>query len=157
MTVDYATGTIFMATGNATDQDYGAARPGDNLYATSIVAIDGETGKLRWHFQTTHHDIYDWDLNAPPVPADITTKDGKKVPAVIQNTKQGYLFVLDRATGKPILPVEEKPVPASDAPGEYTSPTQPVPVKPGPVARVSLSRDEVANLSPESHRFCLEY
>lgn len=117
MTVDYATGTIFMATGNATDQDYGAARPGDNLYATSIVAIDGETGKLRWHFQTTHHDIYDWDLNAPPVPADITTKDGKKVPAVIQNTKQGYLFVLDRATGKPILPVEEKPVPASDAPG----------------------------------------
>ena len=156
MTVDYATGTIFMATGNATDQDYGAARPGDNLYATSIVAIDGETGKLKWYFQTTHHDIYDWDLNSPPVLAEITTKEGRKVAAVIQNTKQGYLFVLDRATGKPILPVEEKPVPASDAPGEYTSPTQPVPVKPAPIARLSLSRDEVANLSPESHQFCLD-
>ena len=156
MTVDYSSGTIFMATGNATDQDYGAPRPGDNLYATSIVAIDAATGKMKWYFQTTHHDIYDWDLNSPPVLADITTSDGKKVAAVIQNTKQGYLFVLDRATGKPILPVEEKPVPASDAPGEVTSPTQPVPLKPGPIARVSLSRDEVANLSPESHKYCLD-
>jgi glucose dehydrogenase len=156
MTVDYSSGTIFMATGNATDQDYGAPRPGDNLYATSIVAIDAATGKMKWYFQTTHHDIYDWDLNSPPVLADITTSDGTKVAAVIQNTKQGYLFVLDRATGKPILPVEEKPVPASDAPGEVTSPTQPVPLKPGPIARVSLSRDEVANLSPESHKYCLD-
>jgi glucose dehydrogenase len=156
MTVDYSTGTIFMATGNATDQDYGAPRPGDNLYATSIVAIDATTGKMKWYFQTTHHDIYDWDLNSPPVLADITTSDGKKVAAVIQNTKQGYLFVLDRATGKPILPVEEKPVPPSDAPGEVTSPTQPVPLKPPPIARVSLSRDEVANLSPESHKYCLD-
>jgi glucose dehydrogenase len=156
MSVDYASGTIFMATGNATDQDYGGTRPGDNLYATSLVAINAETGKLRWFFQTTHHDIYDWDLNSPPVLADIKTQDGKKVAAVVRNTKQGYLFVLDRATGKPILPVEERPVPASDAPGEYTSPTQPVPVKPGPLGRVSLSRDEVANLSPESHRYCLD-
>jgi glucose dehydrogenase len=156
MSVDYASGTIFMATGNATDQDYGGTRPGDNLYATSLVAINADTGKLRWFFQTTHHDIYDWDLNSPPVLADITTQDGKKVAAIVQNTKQGYLFVLDRATGKPILPVEERPVPASDAPGEYTSPTQPVPVKPGPLGRVSLSRDEVANLSPESHKFCLD-
>ena len=72
------------------------------------MAIDAATGKMKWYFQTTHHDIYDWDLNSPPVLADITTSDGKKVAAVIQNTKQGYLFVLDRATGKPILPVEEK-------------------------------------------------
>jgi glucose dehydrogenase len=156
MTVDYATGTIFMATGNATDQDYGAPRPGDNLYSSTLVAIDGETGKLKWHFQTTHHDIYDWDLDSPPVLADIATSDGKKVPAVLQNTKQGYLFVLDRASGKPLLPVEERPVPPSDAPGEVTSPTQPVPIKPPPLGRVSLSRDEVANLSPESHKFCLD-
>jgi len=156
MTVDYANGTIFMATDNATDQDYGGTRPGDNLYATSLVALDAETGKLKWYFQTTHHDIYDWDLNSPPVLADIKTQDGRRVPAVIQNTKQGYLFVLDRATGRPLLPVEEKPVPPSDAPGELTSPTQPVPLKPGPIGRVSLSRDEVANLSPESHKFCLE-
>jgi glucose dehydrogenase len=155
MTVDYSTGTIFMATGNATDQDYGASRPGDNLYATSIVAIDANTGKLRWYFQTTHHDIFDWDLNSPPVLADITTADGKKVPAVIQNTKQGLLFVLDRATGKPLLPVEERPVPPSDTPGEAASPTQPWPLKPPPIARLSLTRDEVANLSPESHQFCL--
>lgn len=156
MTVDYSTGAIFMATGNATDQDYGGTRPGDNLFATSLVAIDAQTGKLKWYFQTTHHDIYDWDLNSPPVLAEIKTADGKRVPAVIQNTKQGYLFVLDRATGKPLLPVEERPVPASDAPGEFTSPTEPVPTKPGAIARVSLSRDEVANLSPESHKFCLE-
>lgn len=155
MTVDYATGTIFMATGNATDQDYGASRPGDNLYATSIVAIDANTGKLKWYFQTTHHDIFDWDLNAPPVLADVTTTDGKQVPAVIQNTKQGLLFVLDRATGKPLLPVEERPVPPSDTPGEAASPTQPFPLKPPPMARLSLSRDEVANLSPESHEYCL--
>ena len=155
MTVDYATGTIFMATGNATDQDYGASRPGDNLYATCIVGIDANTGKLKWYFQTTHHDIFDWDLNSPPVLADITTADGKKVPAVIQNTKQGLLFVLDRATGKPLLPVEERPVPQSDTPGEVSSPTQPFPLKPPPIARLSLSRDEVANLSPESHQFCL--
>jgi quinate dehydrogenase (quinone) len=110
---------------------------------------------LKWYFQTTHHDIFDWDLNSPPVLADVTAADGKKIPAVIQNTKQGLLFVLDRATGKPLLPVEERPVPASDTPGEVASPTQPFPVKPPPVARVSLSRDEVANLSPESHQFCL--
>lgn len=155
MTIDYATGTIFMATGNATDQDYGASRPGDNLYATCIIAIDATTGKLKWYFQTTHHDIFDWDLNSPPVLADITAADGKKVPAVIQNTKQGLLFVLDRATGKPLLPVEEKPVPPSDTPGEAASPTQPWPVKTPPIARLSLTRDEVANLSPESHQFCL--
>jgi quinoprotein glucose dehydrogenase len=154
--VDYSTGTLFIATGNATDQDYGAARPGDNLYATSIVALDGDTGKLKWYYQTTHHDIYDWDLNSPPVLAEVKTADGKRVPAVVQNTKQGYLFVLDRATGKPLLPVEERSVPASDAPGEFTSPTQPIPIKPGPIARVGMSRDEVANLSPESHKFCLD-
>jgi glucose dehydrogenase len=155
MTVDYSSGTVFMATGNATDQDYGASRPGDNLYATCIIAINADTGKLKWYFQTTHHDIFDWDLNSPPVLADVATADGKKVPAVIQNTKQGFLFVLDRATGKPLLPVEEKPVPPSDTPGEFASPTQPIPLKPGPIARVSLSRDEVANLSPQSHQFCL--
>lgn len=92
MTVDYGTGTIFMATGNATDQDYGASRPGDNLYATCIVAIDANTGKLKWYLQTTHHDIFDWDLNSPPVLADITMAGGKRIPAIIQNTKQGLLF-----------------------------------------------------------------
>jgi quinoprotein glucose dehydrogenase len=156
MTVDEKNGIIFMATGNATDQDYGGTRPGNNLYATSVLAIDGDTGKLRWYFQTTHHDIYDWDINAPPVLIEMKDKNGKNVQAVAQSTKNGYLFVLDRLTGKPVLPVEERPIPPTDSPGELASPTQPVPVKPGPVARVSLTRDEVANLSPESHRYCLD-
>jgi quinoprotein glucose dehydrogenase len=154
ITVDYTSGTVFIVTGNATDQDYGAYRPGDNLYATSVLALDGDTGKLKWHYQTTHHDIYDWDVSSPSVLAEIT-KDGRKIPVVLQNTKQGYLFVLDRATGKPVFPVVEKPMPASDAPGEVTSPTQPVPLKPGPIARVGMTRDEVANLSPASHAACL--
>jgi quinoprotein glucose dehydrogenase len=156
MTVDPVNGLVFMAVGNATDQDYGAARPGDNLYATSVVAIDGETGKVRWYFQTTHHDIYDWDLNGAPALIDMTDKNGKKVAAVAQSTKQGYLFVLDRLTGKPILPVMEKPVPQSDAPGEFTSKTQPVPVNPDlTIARVGLTRDEVGGFTPQSHQECL--
>ena len=155
MTVDEANGLLFIGTGNATDQDFGGTRPGNNLYATSILALDGDTGKLRWWYQTTHHDIYDWDINAPPVLIDIT-KDGKKIPAVAQTTKNGYLFILDRFTGKPLLPVEERHVPPTDTPAELASPTQPVPLKPAPVARVSLTRDEVANLSPESHAYCLK-
>ncbi len=157
MTVDAENGMIFMATGNATDQDYGATRPGSNLYATSVLALDGDTGKLRWYYQVVHHDIYDWDVNAPPVLIEMTDKDGKKVPAVAQSTKQGYLFVLDRMTGKPVLPVKEERRPLSDVPGELPSATQPVPQYPGgTVARVGLTRDEVANLSPESHKACLD-
>ncbi len=157
MTVDEKNGLIIMATGNATDQDYGNQRPGDNLYATTTLALDGDTGKLRWYYQHIHHDIYDWDTNGPPVMADITDKSGNKVPAVLQTTKQGYLFVLDRLTGKPILPVKEEHRPPTDAPGEFASPTQPVPQYPGGiVARVSLTRDEVVNLGPESHKACLE-
>jgi quinoprotein glucose dehydrogenase len=156
MSVDTKNGIVFIATGNATDQDYGATRPGDNLYATSTLALEGDTGKLRWYHQNTHHDIYDWDVNAPPVLFTMKDKDGKMVDAVAQSTKQGYLFVLDRLTGKPILPVEEKRQPLLDTPGELPSPTQPVPAYPGGhIARVSLTRDEVANISPESHKFCL--
>lgn len=156
MTVDPANGLLFMATGNATDQDYGGSRPGSNLFANTILALDGDTGKLRWYFQTTHHDIYDWDINAPPVLIDITDAAGKKQPALAQSTKNGYLFILDRLTGKPVLPFQEKHAPPTDAPGELESSTQPVPVKLAPVARVGLTRDEVANLSPESHKFCLD-
>src|SRR5581483_2441114 len=100
--------------------------------------------------------IYDWDLNGAPVLFEMTDKNGQKVPAVAQTTKNGYLFLLNRLTGKPILPVEERHIPPTDAPGEAASPTEPVPLYPGgTVARVSLTRDEVANLSPESHKFCL--
>jgi glucose dehydrogenase len=154
MSVDPANNLVFMATGNATDQDYGAQRPGNNLYATTILALDGDTGKLRWYFQTTHHDIYDWDINSAPTLVDMTDQSGAKVPAVVQSTKNGYMFVLNRLTGKPILPVVEKRIPPTDATGELASETQPVPLT--TVARVSLTRDEVANLSPQSHDFCLK-
>jgi quinoprotein glucose dehydrogenase len=156
MSVDPANNLVFMATGNATDQDFGGTRPGSNLYATSVLALDGDTGKLRWYFQTTHHDIYDWDVNAPPVLFDMVDKTGAKVPAVAQTTKNGYMFVLNRLTGKAILPYEEKHIPPTDTPGELASATQPVPSYPGgTVARVGMTRDEVANISPESHKFCL--
>ena len=156
MSVDPANNLIFMATGNATDQDYGAQRPGSNLFATSVLAIDGDTGKLRWYYQVVHHDIYDWDVNAPPVLFDMKDKNGATQPALAQTTKNGYLFVLNRLTGKPILPVAESHKPPIDSPGELASATQPVPQYPGGhVARTGMTRDEVPNLSPESHKYCL--
>ena len=156
MSVDTQNGLVMMATGNATDQDYGAQRPGSNLYATSVLALDGDTGKLRWYYQVVHHDIYDWDVNAPPVMINMKDRTGKVIPAVAQTTKQGYLFVLDRLTGKPVLPVEEKRRPLSDVPGEVPSPTQPVPQYPGgTVARQGMTRDEIPNITPEAHKACL--
>lgn len=157
MAVDEKNGMVFMPTGNATDQDYGGSRPGDNLYAASLVAIDGETGKLRWYYQFTHHDIYDWDLQGEPALITMKDKDGKSVDAVVQSTKQGYIFVLDRLTGKPLHEIEERVIPASDAPGEFTSKTQPVPVNPGlTVARVGLERDEITGAIPSDKEACLK-
>ena len=153
MTVDVANGLVFVPLGNATDQNYGGGRPGSDLYATSLVALDANTGKLKWHFQTTHHDIFDWDANAPPTLIDVT-RDGKKVPAVALSSKQGLLFVFDRLTGKPSFGVEERPVPQSDAPGEKSSPTQPFPIKPGPISRVSMTREEVSKISAETEKNC---
>ena len=156
MAVDDKNGLVFVATGNATDQDYGGTRPGDNLYATSLVALDGATGKLVWWFQHARHDIYDWDSSSPAALIEMTDKDGKKVSAVALNTKQGYMFFLDRLTGKPLHPITERAAVPSDAPGEVTAKSQPVPEWTPPLARVSMSRDEVANLSPESHKFCMD-
>lgn len=153
MTVDVANGLVFVALGNATDQNYGGTRPGKNLYSCSIIALDANTGKLKWYFQATHHDIFDWDVNAPPTLVEVT-KDGKRIPAVAQSTKVGLLFVFDRLTGAPIWGVEERPVAASDAPGEITSPTQPFPIKPEPISRISMTRDEVSKISPETIKSC---
>jgi quinoprotein glucose dehydrogenase len=153
MTVDTANGLVFVALGNATDQNYGGSRPGKNLYATSLVALDAATGKLKWYYQTTHHDIYDWDVNAPPTLIEVT-KDGKKTPAVAQSTKVGYLFILDRLTGKAVFGDEERPIPNTDAPGDQTWPTQPFPLKPEPISRVSMTREEVSKISPETEKTC---
>jgi glucose dehydrogenase len=153
MTVDNANGLVFVALGNATDQNYGGSRPGSDLYATSVVGLDAATGKLKWYYQMTHHDVYDWDANAPPTLVEVN-KDGKKIPAVAQSTKQGYMFILDRITGKPVFGDEERPVPQSDAPGEESSATQPYPLKPVPISRVSMTRDEVSKISPETIKDC---
>ena len=155
MTIDTANGMVFVALGNATDQNFGGSRPGANLYATSLIALDAATGKLKWYYQTTHHDIYDWDVNAPPTLIEVT-KDGKKVPAIAQSTKQGLLFILDRMTGKAIFGDEERPIPPTDAPGDKAWPTQPFPIKPPPISRVSMTREEVSKISPETEKTCKE-
>jgi glucose dehydrogenase len=155
LTVDTANGLVFVALGNATDQNYGGSRPGKNLFACSLIALDANTGKLKWYYQTTHHDIYDWDVNSPPTLIEVT-KDGKKVPAVAQSTKIGLLFILDRLTGKAIFGDEERPIPPTDAPGDQASPTQPFPLKPAPISRIAMTRDEVSKISPETEKTCKE-
>ena len=154
MTVDPDSGTLFVPIGNPADNFYGADRPGQNLYSNSVVALDAETGKLRWYFQLVHHDILDLDVAAPPSLIEATL-NGKRIPAVAEFTKVGMLFVLDRKTGKPVFPVEERPVPKSDVPGEESWPTQPFTVKPPPFSRLNVTKDEISNISPESHEYCL--
>ena len=155
MTVDTQNGIVFIALGNATDQNYGGSRPGSNLYATSIIALNATTGKRVWHFQITHHDIYDWDVNAPPTLVEVN-RNGQKIPAVAQSTKVGLLWVFNRLTGEPMYGWEERPVLASDAPGETSSATQPFPLKPEPISRISMTRKEVTNITPEGHAACLK-
>ena len=153
MTVDRDNGLVFIALGNATDQNYGNHRPGDNLYAASIIALDATTGKRKWHFQITHHDIYDWDLNASAILAE-STINGRKVPVVVQSTKQGYVFILNRLTGEPVFGAEDRVIPPTDAVGDKAAATQPFPVKPVPLSRDSMRRSEMAKLSPESEKYC---
>jgi quinoprotein glucose dehydrogenase len=141
MSLDAAKGVAYVSLGSPSFDFYGADRLGDNLFGNSVVALDANTGKRLWHYQTVHHDIWDYDL---PVNANLITWNGK--PAVAQITKQGLVFVLDRETGKPLIPVEERAFPASDVPGEVTSKTQPIPVKPPPFAP---QRYEPSDLTPE--------
>ena len=155
LTVDTANGLVFVALGNAVDQNYGNSRPGANLYSASVVALDAATGKYKWHFQTAHHDIYDGDLNAPPMFAEVN-RNGQRIPAIVQMTKTGLLFFLNRLTGEPIFGVEERPIPPTDALGDAAWPTQPFPVKPEPITRLSMTRAEVSKISPEAQKYCTE-
>ncbi|HWE48707.1 MAG TPA: pyrroloquinoline quinone-dependent dehydrogenase [Bryobacteraceae bacterium] len=154
MTLDAAKGLVFLPVGNPADSFYGADRPGTNLYANSVVALDAATGKLKWAYQIVHHDIFDADVAAPPSLVEATV-NGKRVPAVAEFSKVGMLFVLDETTGKPVWGMEERPVPQSDVPGEHSWPTQPFTVKPPPLARLSVTKDELSNISPESHDYCV--
>ncbi len=155
MSVDPANDMVFIALGNATDQNYGNSRPGVNLYATSLLALRASTGKRVWHFQMTHHDIYDWDLASPPALIE-AMKDGQRIPAVAQMTKQGMMFMFHRLTGEPLFGIEERPVPRFDAPGDQAWATQPFPIKPVPLARDGMTRKEVSKISPEGEKYCTE-
>lgn len=155
VTVDPVNDLVFFPLGNATDQNFGNNRPGENLYATSLLALQASTGKRKWHFQVTHHDIYDWDLASPPALIE-AEKDGKKIPAVAQMTKLGFLFMFNRLTGEPLFGVEERPVPRFDAPGDQAWPTQPFPIKPTGLTRNGMTRSEVSRISPEAEKYCTD-
>ena len=131
MSADEELGLLYLPTNTTAPDFYGAHRLGNNLFAESVVALDINTGKRVWHFQTVHHGLWDYDNPAAPNLLDITV-NGTRVKALAQITKQGYVYTFDRATGKPIWPIDEKPVPPSDVPGEKASPTQPIPSKPAP-------------------------
>ncbi|MBT8399156.1 MAG: pyrroloquinoline quinone-dependent dehydrogenase, partial [Rhodothermia bacterium] len=150
MSVDEERGWVFIPTGSASFDFYGGNRPGENLFANSVLVLNATTGERIWHFQTVHHDIWDRDLPAPPNLVRVE-QGGRMRDAVAQITKSGYVFLLDRETGEPLFPVKERPVPTSDLLGEQTWPTQPFPTKPPPFARQSFTQDDVTNISPESH------
>jgi quinoprotein glucose dehydrogenase len=152
-TVDDERGTVFLPIGQPAAQYYGGARHGNNLFSSSIVALDANTGKLRWYFQLTHHDMWDYDAEAAPSLMDVT-RDGRRIPVVVAISKPGLMFFLDRDTGKSVYPVEERPVPQSDTPGEQSSPTQPFPVKPAPLARQGMTAAEIFTGEPEHEAFC---
>jgi quinoprotein glucose dehydrogenase len=142
MAVDRKRGIVYVPTGSAAFDYHGGKRHGSNLYANCLLALDARTGKLKWHFQLVHHDILDRDPPAPPNLATLTI-NGKKTDAVVQVTKHGYVFIFDRETGQPLFPINEVPVPQSDFPGEQSWPTQPLPVKPLPYARQTLTENDI--------------
>jgi glucose dehydrogenase len=155
MSVDVEHGMIFLPVASPTYDFYGGDRKGKNLFANSLVALNGNTGKLVWYYQMVHHDIWDYDLPAQPSLITIQ-RNGRKIPAVAQVTKMGFVFVFNRLTGEPLFPVEERPVPTSDVPGEASWPTQPFPVKPPALTRQSFNADEISQVTPESKKYCTE-
>lgn len=150
LSVDSKRGMVFLALGSSSYDFWGTERKGDNLYANCVLALNAATGKHIWHFQTVHHDLWDYDLPAPPALITIT-KDGKQTDAVAQITKQGFVFVFNRETGIPLFPIEERKVPASHMPGEVASPTQPFPVKPKPFARQLITEADLSSYSTADH------
>ena len=147
MSGDEELGYVYIPVEAPTGDFYGGNRLGDNLFSDSLVCLDARTGKRIWHYQLVHHDIWDWDIGAPPILVDITV-GGKPIKAVAQVTKQAFTFVFDRVTGKPVWPIEERPVPQSDVPGEKTSPTQPFPTKPAAFDRQGISLDDLIDFTP---------
>ncbi|MDJ0276428.1 pyrroloquinoline quinone-dependent dehydrogenase [Sphingomonas sp. 2R-10] len=150
LAVDTRRGIVYVPTGSPVFDFFGSNRKGDNLYSDSLVALDAATGKRLWHFQAVHHDLWDRDFPSPPTLLTVT-RGGRRIDAVAQTTKQGFVFVFDRVTGKPLFPIEERPVPAGDVPGETTSPTQPFPIAPAPFARQQLTEAMLTRRTPAAH------
>lgn len=155
MSIDSKRGMVFLALGSPTFDYYGADRIGANLFGNCVLALDAATGKYKWHFQTVHHDLWDYDLPCPPNLVTIK-KDGKDIDAVAQATKHGFIFVLDRVTGVPLFPVEERAVPASNLPGEVAYATQPFPTKPKAFVKQFMTEEDLTNYSPENHEAILK-
>jgi quinoprotein glucose dehydrogenase len=158
-TIDAERGIVYVAIEAPGPNDYwGGDRHGDNLYGNSLVALDAATGTLKWHFQAVHHDLWDYDLPSPPSLLDVDV-NGRRTPILALAAKTGYMYILNRVTGKPVFGIEERPVPPSTVPGEKSSPTQPIPVKPPPIARVGFKADEIvtaADTTEEHAKFCRE-
>jgi quinoprotein glucose dehydrogenase len=155
LTIDEQRGWVFAATGSATDDFYGGFRKGANLFANCVIALDAATGERKWHYQTVRHDL--WDYDNPPAPILVTLRTATTTrDAIVQLTKMGFIFVLDRDTGEPLFPVQEVPVPQSTVPGEQAWPGQLMPVTPRPLVRQSLSEADLTNITPESHAYALQ-
>jgi glucose dehydrogenase len=155
MALDVARGIVYVPTGSAVMDFYGGDRLGDDLYANTLLALDANTGKRIWHFQGVHHDIWDRDFPSPPALFTVIRK-GKRVDALAQTTKQGYLYLFNRLTGEPLFPIHEHPYPTSTVPGEVTSPTQPAPDLPEPYARQQLTEDMLTNRTPAAHEWAVK-
>jgi quinoprotein glucose dehydrogenase len=146
--IDDKRGLVYLPVSTPSNDFYGGNRPGNNLYGETLVCLDANTGLRKWHYQIVHHGLWDYDLASPPLLATITV-EGRKIDAVAQLTKHGFVFVFDRVTGKPVWPIEERAVPESDIPGEHASPTQPFPTKPPPYSPQGVTLDDAFDLTPE--------
>ncbi len=155
LVVDEKRGTVYFGTGSPASDFYGGNREGQNLFATCIMSLDAETGKMKWYYQTIHHDLWDRDHPCPPNLTTIT-RNGKSIDVVVQATKDGFVYVLDRENGESIFPVEEKPVPTNGLPGENPWPTQKYPLKPLPFSHQVFTEDDITNISPEAHAYILD-
>jgi quinoprotein glucose dehydrogenase len=155
ITIDEGRGWVFAATGSATEDFYGGFRKGSNLFANSVLALDARTGARKWHYQTVRHDIWDYDNPPAPILVTVTPPGGTPRDVVVQLTKMGLTFVLDRDSGVPVFPVDDVPVPASTVPGEEAAPTQPVPRKPAPLARQTITEADLTNVTPEARAHAL--
>ena len=148
MAADPELGLVYIVTNGVTIDYYGGFHPGDNLFSSTIIALDAETGERRWHYQTVHHDIWNYDIPTAPILMDVTV-DGREVKGLYQATKQAFVYALDRETGEPIWPIEERPVPQSEVPGEQLSPTQPFPTRPAPFDMQGRQPEHLIDYTPE--------